>query len=697
MGRDGLRTKRHEKGPMRPIFAFFASTSLLTAQTLPDTVVTATRSSQNAAQVPSAVKKLDKKQIDERLPRTFPEALRETPGVAIQKTSNGQGSPFIRGFTGFRTLMMVDGIRYNNSTFRDGPNQYWALIDPLALESVELLPSDGSVLYGSDAIGGTVNALSKGSGFLSEAEGSFFSHGLASYRWSSAEHSHVQHVEACIGEGQRWGLHLGGTLSQFGDVVDGTGFRQPRTGYEQWAFDARFDLKLNDHWMLTAVHQQGRQNDVWRTHATIFNTAFEGTFNPVAPAPDRARLFDQARSLSYVRLAGKDLGGAIDAASLTVSFQTQAEQQFRIRSNGVWQLDDVDIATLGVDLQFESETAIGRLVYGIDFYHDWVDTDSTNNANQGQVADDASYDLLGVFVQDQIDFGSRVHVTLGGRWTHARVDAGRFGTAAARSTSDEWQNLSGSVRFLIDLDENDRWQVYGGLTQSFRAPNLSDLTRSDVAQTGQTEVPAPGLSPEYYLTYELGVKAQTETLSASMGYFFTQIDSMIVRRPTGVPNQVSKANGGDGYMQGFEAAANWQMNPNWSVFGHVAWVEGDADQFIGLTTVMRREPLGKVTTLTGRGGVRWQSTSKKVWTELVALAYGEAARLNVADQLDTSRVPANGTTSFWLVTLRGGWQVNDHLTLTAGVENLLNQNYRFHGSGSNEPGLGVNLGAVVKF
>ncbi|MFM2143657.1 MAG: hypothetical protein RLZZ476_2201, partial [Verrucomicrobiota bacterium] len=165
---------------MRLIFAFFASTSLLIAQSLPDTVVTATRSSQKTAQVPSAVKKLDKKQVEERLPRTFPEALRETPGVAIQKTANGQGSPFIRGFTGFRTLMMVDGIRYNNSTFRDGPNQYWALIDPLSLESVELLPSEGSVLYGSDAIGGTVNALSKGSGFLSEAEGSFFSHGLAS-------------------------------------------------------------------------------------------------------------------------------------------------------------------------------------------------------------------------------------------------------------------------------------------------------------------------------------------------------------------------------------------------------------------------------------------------------------------------------------------------------------------------------------
>jgi hemoglobin/transferrin/lactoferrin receptor protein len=126
-------------------------------------------------------------------------------------------------------------------------------------------------------------------------------------------------------------------------------------------------------------------------------------------------------------------------------------------------------------------------------------------------------------------------------------------------------------------------------------------------------------------------------------------------------------------------------------------VEGEADQFIDLTAATRREPLGKVAPLIGYGGVRWQSKSKKLWTEFVCLTYGEAARLNVADQADTDRIPPNGTPSFWLLTLRGGWQVNDQLLLNAGIENLLNQNYRYHGSGSNEPGLGVNLAATVKF
>lgn len=692
-------------------FAFFCIPALTTAAfaaepqkaaAIPEVIITATRSEKTAAKVPAAVKTLDKKQMEERLVRTFPEALRETPGVAIQKTSNGQGSPYIRGFTGFRNLMLIDGIRFNNSTFRDGPNQYWNTIDQFSLNRVEVLPSQGGTLYGSDAIGGTVNAFTRGSGYLSEAEGSFFTHGQLDYRHSTAEHSNVEHVESSIGQGQRWGLHLGATLSEFGDVTDGSGQRLRNTGYDQWAFNLRLDVALDDHWTLTAVHQQLRQNDVWRTHDTTSGVSFAGT----TIGTNQIRLFDQSRSLSYVRLAGTDLNGLIDTASLTVSFQTAAENQYRVTGPGVTTYQDVDVSTLGVDLQFESSSPVGRLIYGIDYYHDWLETDGANNF-AGSVADDASYDLLGIFLQDEIEWGDRFHLFLGGRFTHVRADAGKFqarnpttGAAAGLgSAADEYQNFSGSVRFIVDLDDQDRYQLYGGVSQAFRAPNLSDLTRDDFSQNGVFEIPSPGLSPETYLTYEIGLKAQTDTVTASLGYFYTQIHDMIIRRvvTAGPPVTVSKANGGDGYMQGVEFSTRWQVNRNWSLFGHIAWVEGESEQFIGNTTQKRDEPLGKIAPLVGYAGVRWQTSDSRFWTELVGLTYGEAARLNASDQADTSRIPPNGTPSFLLLTLRGGCKVTDNLIVTASLDNLLNQTYRYHGSGSNEPGFGATLGATVKF
>jgi hemoglobin/transferrin/lactoferrin receptor protein len=671
---------------------------------IPEVIITATRSENTAADIPALVKTLSRRQMDERQVRTFPEALRETPGVMIQKTANGQGAPFIRGFTGFRNLMLIDGVRFNNSTFREGPNQYWNTIDPYALGSVEILPSQGGTLYGSDAIGGTVNAFTKDSGFLSEAEGGFFAHGRADYRHSTAERSHVQHVEGSIGQGQRWGLHVGATLSQFADVRDPQGL-QPRTGYDQWAYDVRFDLALDDHWQFTAVHQQVRQNDVWRTHNTIYGRSFNGT----TIGNNQLRLFDHERSLSYIRLAARDLDGPIEAASLTLSLQTAAEEQFRISGGGARSFNDVDVSTLGLDLQFESDSPIGRLVYGIDFYHDWLETDGADPF-AGAVADDANYDLLGIFLQDQIDLGSRFHLILGGRYTHVRADAGKFqgrdpatgAVTGVTSFSDEYQNLSGSVRFLIDLDDRDRFQIYGGVSQAFRAPNLSDLTRNDFSQTAVVEIPSPGLSPETFTTFEIGLKAQTESVTASLGYFFTRIEDMIVRRvvaPAIPPANtlVSKSNVGTGFMQGVEFALRWQIDANWSVFGHIAWVEGVTDQFIGNTPQIQPEPLGKITPLAGYAGVRWQSTDRRLWTELVCLSYGEAARLNAADAADTSRIPTSGTPSFFLLSLRGGCQVSENLILTASLDNLLNETYRFHGSGSNEPGFGATLGATVKF
>jgi len=663
---------------------------------IPEVVITATRSASSLSKVPAAVKTLDQKQMAERLVRTFPEALRETPGVAIQKTSNGQGSPFIRGFTGFRNLMMIDGIRFNNSTFRDGPNQYWNTIDQQALSRIEVLPSQGSVLYGSDAVGGTVNAFTKDSGYLSEAEGGFFRHGLASHRHSSAEHSNVEHLETSIGEGQKWGLHAGVTLSQFGDVTDGSGRRQLHTGYDNWAFDVRLDVALDDQWSFTAVHQQARQNDAWRTHSTTSGVSFAGT----VIGTDRVRLFDQERSLSYVRLVGHDLNSFIDKASLTISLQTAGEQQFRITGGGTRSINKVDLTTLGADLQFTSDSPIGTFVYGIDYYEDFVQSHASDNPFQGAVADNSTYSLLGVHIQDAIDIGERVHLFLGERFTHATANLGSFRnpfTLAQSSFANSWDNLSGSVRFVIDLDDRDHYTLYGGVSQAFRAPNLSDLSRFDVALSGRTETPATDLSPEKYLTYEIGLKANTDTITASIAYFHTRLNNLIIRRSTAVPLQDTKANGGDGYMQGFEAAARWQIDKHWSIFGHIAWVEGEADQFIGTTTQKRREPLGKISPLVGYGGVRWQNTGNRIWTELVGLTYGEAGRLNTSDQLDTQRVPPNGTPSFLVLTLRGGLQVSEHLMLTASLDNILNQTYRYHGSGSNEPGFGANLGATVKF
>ena len=96
--------------------------------------------------------------IERRQPRSAPDALRYETGVFVQQSAHGQGSAFIRGMTGQQTLLLFDGIRVNNSTYRQGPNQYAFTIDSRTIGSIEVLRGGGSTRYGSDALGGVIAA-----------------------------------------------------------------------------------------------------------------------------------------------------------------------------------------------------------------------------------------------------------------------------------------------------------------------------------------------------------------------------------------------------------------------------------------------------------------------------------------------------------------------------------------------------------
>src|SRR6267143_1915971 len=84
----------------------------------------------------------------------------EEPGVFLQRTNYGGGAPFVRGLFGNRILLLVDGLRLNNSTFRAGPNQYLNTVDTLLADRIEVVRGTGSAMHGSDAIGAAINVLS---------------------------------------------------------------------------------------------------------------------------------------------------------------------------------------------------------------------------------------------------------------------------------------------------------------------------------------------------------------------------------------------------------------------------------------------------------------------------------------------------------------------------------------------------------
>ena len=650
------------------------------------TFVTATKSERAAFEVPYSIDRIDAEEFRRRGTRTMPRMLLDTPGVLVQETSHGQGSPFIRGFTAYRNVFLIDGIRLNNSVFRSGPNQYWNTVDPYSISGLEIVKGPSSVLYGSDAIGGTVNVQtmspqSYGAGPL----------GSLHYRYSEAEQSHVSRIQGDVTFGESTGLLVGVTGKDYGDVRAGdpTG-TQPGTGYDEWDADMKLEHWLEDDLRLVLAYQQVRQDDVPRTHRTQDAISFEGS----SVGSDLQRDLDQDRRLAYAQLIGEDF-------LLSLSYQQQEEEQDRIRSSGARQLQGFEVDTIGLFGHMRKETGIGTLTFGFDAYHDEVESFSTTNPIQGPVGDDARYDNIGVYLQNELEATDTTSVIVGARFNYiaAEADSVQDPTGpGAISVDDDWSKLVGSIRFVQQLTAG--LNLFGGVSQGFRAPSLSDLTRLDQARTNEFEIASPGLDSEDYFAYELGLKQQGEKSSGELAVFYTDIQNMIVRTPTGNTNadgdfEVVKDNLGDGYAFGVELSGACEVADGVTLWGNASYLTGRADTFPTEDPVIEEEYLDRLMPTNVLVGVDYEPDDANWWTRGTARWVDDADRLSTRDEGDDSRIPPGGTPGFVLVGLAGGMQVSDHTRFDIALNNLLDEDYRWHGSGSNSPGRNLIVSLTI--
>lgn len=650
--------------------------------------------------VPSAVTVQDGASIRQRrMSRSLADALLHLPGVLVQKTAPLQSSPFVRGFTGYRNLLLIDGIRLNNAAFRPGPNQYWSTIDTYTIDQLELVRGPMSVLYGSDAVGGTVNVIPNRRKTFAPGT---WTDGLVSLRGASGENALFARLQF---EGNSGGIGwLGGvTGKRYGDVISGGGLLPETGGIQELDGDIRFDASLSKRWSLVVAAQHVGQDDAPRVHKTIYAVPFEGT----TVGSELRREYDQQRDLVYARAVYDGGRRAFESASIGVSWHRHEEERDRLRTGDRQDLSGFELHQLGIQGQATSCTPIGRLTYGFDWYHDEADTWKRETVGgaldavriQGPFGDDSSYDLGGLFVQDELTFG-RFDLVLGGRFTYARASADRVEdpvTGQVISVDGDWTNVVGSMRGLYRI--NPAWNVYVGVGQSFRAPTLYDLTSFDV--TGFVETPSPDLDAEDFVSFETGVKTRHDDVSGSLAGWYTILADTIVRSPTGTlidgTPEVRADNIGDGWVWGLEADVAWRFARRWTVFGTASTMDGEADELDPDSGALVRSPLSRQSPFTTFLGLRWEPPGGCLWAQA---EWGYAARedrLSLRDQTDTSRIPPGGTPAWSVVNVRGGVRLGEGARLGISLENVLDEDYRTHGSGQNEPGFNLVMMLEVVF
>ncbi len=710
-----------------------------------ETVVTAPTVSVEELDDERATSTVSRKELERRLPRSTPDALRYEPGVFIQQSGHGQGSAFIRGLTGQQTLILFDGIRVNNSTFRQGPNQYLFTLDPYTVRSIEVQRGGGSTRWGSDALGGVIDARPIEPTWIetgARIEPRLFARG------TTADSERGGRVQADASGKTPWGKtvgFVGGLGGRRVGLLHGPPVLNPNpntdagalpwvpayegynpllesyseqpklrtqlgTGFDELTADGRLVLRLSANEELTFAGYLYREYDAPRTDQCP---------PPTGRYDECLTYEEQFRHLTYGAWERRNFAG-IARARLTVSWQQQHEKRRLDLTSGNlvgYGLDDVN--TLGIaahaNLQpweLSAEASL-QLSVGADSYLDWLgstatqtytDTGDVRRASRGQYLDGSRYLYGGAYVDLVADLGSIWRGTFGVRPAWSLAEASGDPESGTQAIHRRWFPVVGHAGIAAQV--NPPLAVLFNYDNSFRAPNLDDLTSRQ--QTGPGfQFENPNLRPERAHTFELGGRWRSRWLVADLWLFETLLQDNIVKvvdndavcpvetqQCSSATSKITLVNApSTSEIRGVEGAVKLIFPGRVSLRATLAYARSEGprvgDAVVGgeAATLGSRVPLSRTPPVNGTAELQW--THKSGISVGSALQWARTQkRLAAVDNAD-GRIPKYGTPGFAVVHLRGSYRLGPELMIAVVLENLFDSPYRFHGSSVNGAGRGL--------
>lgn len=656
--------------------------------------VTATRTERSGFEVPAPVSVIGEDEIDRAQPARPGDLFALEPGLEVEGSGPFLGLPVVRGLSGNRVLLLVDGQRLNNS--REAVNfggVQPSLVDIGEIEEIEVLRGPASVLYGTDALGGIVNVRTRKPPV---PERGLVVGGRLRPRYGSAGDQRSGQLDVYLAS-PSVSLQVQGGLRDAGDFESPRG-RIANSGAESRNVSAALEVRPADDARLLLDVETFRGEDIGvpgtgdvftgfypRTTRDKAGVRYEG------PGPGRLPFL---KTGFYVQDQEEDFATLLDLPAIPAGpFQLLIDSETRRLS---------DVRTVGFDLQ--ADQALGGahfLTWGFEIFRDDVEetrreettqefvptapgppgmTDTT--VDDDPTTPDGTFQGAGVYAQDEIRAGGLVLIP-GVRYDRFDIEIEPLeraeGDVPAESRTED--AVSASLGALYEVHESVH--LTAGVGRAFRTPNLIERYFFGPGSQGGLSVPNPELDNETGLNLDVGVKLRTSWLAASATYFHNRIDEYITFVPAtfmgdstfGGSPVTTVDNVGDARIQGVEAAvearaARW--GSTWSAFGSFAVNRGrnlseDAPLFVPPTKLVV--------------GTEWRDAAGR-------FAAGATARI-VAEQ---DRVPEGilRTAGFGVVDLHGSLDLaplaGHPLTLRARLENLTDKVYSEPYGGSLEPG-----------
>ena len=697
-----------------------------------EVVVSANKWEQNESEIPFEILSIGAEEIAGNNAQTAADVLEATGQVFVQKSQLGGGSPMIRGFGANAVLIVVDGVRMNNTIFRGGNLQNVINIDPNALESSEVIFGPGAVIYGSDALGGVMDFHTIKPTYSSDGLKTIEGHGFV--RYSSANNENTGSVRLIAGA-RRWGYAGSLTYSDFGDLRTGS---VRTTDHAEFGKRPEYIDQINGIDSIIANSNENLQRfSGYKQLSTLqkltyrlnSDTELSYTFNfsttSDIPRYDRLILYDQEQlkyakwyygpqrwMMNSVKLRHYRPGKILDAAKLTLAFQQFEESRHtREYRDPVLRNRNEKVGVFSLNADFEKDIKEhNHLFYGLEYLFNHVNSSANTWNAQSQETGylstrypDGGSEVhnLAAYVSYKRDIKEKLYLSAGLRFNYQDLHS-NFDETSFDYTSISNRNSAANGNVGLVYRPNSTLVLSGMFSSGFRAPNVDDISKVFDSEPGNVVVPNPGLKPEYSYNTEFSfTKVWNDRVELYGNVFYSFLRDAMVRGDFEVNGEDSIVY--DGELSNVQAIVNtgraniYGANLGLKVEFSSSWSSTASVNMIDGRDLEEDEPLRHTTPIFGLVSVNYKK--KRINGELFVRFNGARSFENLppSERSKTHIYSSDGSLAWYTINLRGQYQINRWLGANIALENILDHHYRTYSSGISAPGRNFVLAVRASF
>lgn len=698
-----------------------------------DVVVSASRWEQNPDEIPHAITQISPANITLANPATTADALGSSGQVFIQKSQLGGGSPIIRGFSANSVLIVIDGVRMNNAIYRSGNLQNVISLDANTLQEAEVVFGPGSVIYGSDALGGVMDFHTKTPKFTDTETLS----GSILTRYGSSANELTGNTQVTYSTPSLTSF-TSFSFSDFGDLRTGNNRtdefpdfgkrfeyieringadiivqndnvnKQIASGYNQTNFLQKLRFKLGSFADLSYSAHLSKSSDIPRYDRLIQRNAgvlqnAEWYYGP------QKWLMHQIQTRLYYPTK------FYDQLKITTAYQEIEESRNTRRYNSdllTTRLEEVKALSVNVDFEkLLSET--NELYYGIELVSNDVassasslnlNTEQTTAASTRYPDGGSQWSSFAAYISTKQQLTRGLFINSGIRYSYISLKSEFKDRTFFDFPFDEIKLNNGALSGSLGLVylPNTKWKLNTLFSTGFRSPNVDDIGKIFDSEPGNVVVPNPDLKPETSYNVEYGIQRKLgKGFHIEVVNYFSFLRDALVRRNftfngqsqivfDGALSQVqAEINAGEAFIWGLSFNTRINLGQGISLESSLTYTDGE--------DTIENLPLRHVTPLFGQTAIMLKQ-EKLTIQFLIRYSGGiDFEDLAPSEQNKTHLYTAAGALPWTTYNFNTSYQLSERYSLGLNIENILDTHYRPYASGISASGLNAVFSLRANF